>query len=66
MPNFSEFWMNILQMITNSAVIFGVFKVTRHMSRMEFKVDMMWEFFNVKLERRGSTFVEKSRNHSRD
>lgn len=48
----SETWFKILDMGINIAILGLVFKGTRSFSKIEFKVDLMWEFFHKELERR--------------
>lgn len=36
--------------ITNIGIIIVGFKIVRHLSRMEFKVDLMWEAFERKFK----------------
>jgi hypothetical protein len=53
----SEQWLMALQIITNGGVILAAIKVTKYMSEINFKVNMMWHVFEQKFERRGDNFL---------
>lgn len=45
----SSEWIQIFTIITNSALVLAALKLVRHITRVEFKVDLMWEAFSRKF-----------------
>jgi hypothetical protein len=54
-----QFWLSMIQAATNLGVIIAAVKITMYLSEIKFKVNMMWQVFEQKFERRGNTFMSK-------
>lgn len=64
-----QYWLSIIQAATNLGVIIAAVKVTMYLAEIKFKVNMMWQVFEQKFERRGDEFVSRpqhNQHRSRD
>jgi hypothetical protein len=59
-----QYWLSIIQAATNVGVIIAAIKVTMYLAEIKFKVNMMWQVFEQKFERRGDEFVSRPRENN--
>ena len=45
-------WFQILSLGLNTALLLIGIKATHHLTKLEFKIEMMWDFFEKEIERR--------------